>query len=185
MRVRTYTITFMAYMTVHVLRMCLPFVQLDVEEFYQVNNQFMGIVGACTYIMIGLGYFYLVSEPIKEVLPRYLLNMSIAGATYLLIFFFILLEIKTTFWLIVCQIIAGFAQSVAYAVVIRLIYQHFHPGNDGMLLGIWTASGDAGNIFSFFINTLMIYGFEWPWPSCILFAGLVTIIMAFVLRVTL
>ena len=165
--------------------MCLPFVQLDVEEFYQVQNSFMGIVGACSYITIGLGYFYLVFKPIKEALPRYLINMGIAGSAYLLIFLFILLKIKVPFFLVAFLMIAGFAQAAAYPVVVRLIYQYFTPKGDGILIGLWTACGDAGNIFSFLINTLMVYEFHWPWPVCILVAGLLTILMAVVLRTTL
>ena len=185
MRLRTFLVTFAAYMTVHIMRMSLPFVQLHLLQFYGIGNAFMGTVSASAYIMIGLGYLFLVFHPIQQVLPRYLLNMSIAGLAHILLFLTIMLEIQQPIVLVGCLMVAGFAQTAAYAVVIRLIYQHFESKSDGLLLGIWSASGDAGNIFSFFINTVIFYSLGWPWRICILFAGAITIIMALTLRLSL
>ena len=63
MRLRTFLVTFAAYMTVHIMRMSLPFVQLHLLQFYGIGNAFMGTVSASAYIMIGLGYLFLVFHP--------------------------------------------------------------------------------------------------------------------------
>ena len=172
-------------MTVHIMRMSLPFVQLHLLQFYGIGNAFMGTVSASAYIMIGLGYLFLVFHPIQQVLPRYLLNMSIAGLAHILLFLTIMLEIQQPIVLVGCLMVAGFAQTAAYAVVMRLIYQHFESKSDGLLLGIWSAHGDAGNLFSFFINTVIFYSLGWSWRICLLFAGAITIIIAFILRFSL
>ena len=87
----------------------------------------MGIVQACSYISIGLGYLYLLFFPIQNTLSRYLLNMGIAGFFYFLLFLLACSNIYEKGVLIICLMVSGFAQAAAYPVVIKLIYQHFRP----------------------------------------------------------
>lgn len=107
--------------------------------------------------------------------------MGISAFCYFLIAFSILLNINWAGILIICLMISGFSQTVAYPIVIKLIYQHFSTQTDGFILGIWTASGDFGNITSFFLDTFLYYELEWPWVTCILFASFMTILMAVIL----
>ena len=81
--------------------------------------------------------------------------------------------------------IAGFAQVVAYPVCIKLIFQHFNPKKDGLVLGIWSAHGDMGNIIGFFIYTLIVYKFHWSWSICLLFASGATFTMAIIMKLFL
>ena len=91
MRLRTFVVTFTGYMTVRIMRICLPFVQLHLQQFYYIHNTFIGIVSATSYIIVGLGFLFLVFNPIQAVLPCYTVTMGIAGLAYVLLFLTILL----------------------------------------------------------------------------------------------
>ena len=49
----------------------------------------------------------------------------------------------------------------------------------------WSSHRDTGNIVAFFVNTVIVYELGWSWQICILFAGAITIIIAFILRFSL
>lgn len=162
--------------------MGLSFVMADIEKTFSIGHIELGAVQASTYIMIGLGYMYLMFRPVKKALPEYLLNMGLAGALFVLWGLWTWRGLNKPWVLMVFLAICGFVQAVAWPVCIKIMYQSFTYRENGFFLGLWSASGDMGNILSFYFNTLLVYSLHLPWESCIVLAGLLTLIMAFMMR---
>ena len=53
-----FVVTLLGYSVVHIMRMTIPFVQLDIINFFGIHNFEMGIANACLYIIIGLSYLW-------------------------------------------------------------------------------------------------------------------------------
>jgi predicted MFS family arabinose efflux permease len=53
-------------------------------------------------------------------------------------------------------IMFGFCQFTAWPVLLFLVSQHFNVETEGTIMGIWSANGDVGNIFGFFLGTLVL-----------------------------
>jgi len=76
----------------------------------------------------------------------------------------------------------GLFQSTSWPVVIKLVDRYFNAENDGFVLGIWSANGDLGNIFGFFICTVFVFYWHWAWQSCLAFAAISAFLLAFLIK---
>lgn len=181
MKCQVYFATFFAYLTIHAMRMSIPFNQKPLAEYYGLDNKMVGLVNSIAYILLGIAYMYRVLHPIKRVKSEYFYPITIASIFFLLIPIYVFLGIKSIVLLFISMGAFGLFQSTSWPVVIKLIDRYFDPESDGFVIGIWSSNADMGNIFGFFICTAFIFYFHLIWQFSMIFLGISAFFFAFLL----
>lgn len=177
MKYLTYIVTLLAYTTVHIMRMSLPFVQLKLMEFFNIDKFHIGIANACLYIVIGLSYLWRAFSPIKDRQFTYFWSMNLSNLSYLVIPILVYLNARIPALFYLCLAGFGWFQSASWPVLLSLVHAYFLPKRDGCMLGFWSAGGDIGNIAGFLMCTIVMYSLNLPFQICLIVAAVTGLLM--------
>jgi sugar phosphate permease len=171
----TYIITFMAYVSLHTMRMSYAQVKTDFQKAFDLSNLYLGLFDALVYISLGLGFFlrFLIQGNLNLV-SSYAIFISFASLAYLIIpvthlafqeevkEHSLLREVLPSIGLL----LFGFCQFPAWPTLLTLTNDHFDLKKDGKAIGIWSANGDLGNIVGFAMTGLMVdyLNLQWELP---------------------
>ena len=82
----TYIITFMAYLSLHTMRMSYSEVKYQIERDYHQNNIFLGFLDSLVYISLGVGFFFrFLLNGKMSMIFSYALYVEVAIIAYLII----------------------------------------------------------------------------------------------------
>lgn len=176
-----YFVSFLAYLTIHAMRMAIPFNQKPLAEYYGLDNKMVGFGNSMIYIVLGMAYMYRVIHPIVRVKSEYFYPITIACFFYILIPIYVFLGIKSITLLFISMGAFGLFQSTSWPVVLKLVDRYFDPEKEGFVLGIWSSSADMGNLFGFFICTALVFYLQIAWQFSLLFMALFAFFVAFLL----
>lgn len=110
--------TLLGYSTLHIMRMTLPFVQLDLMQFFFINKLEIGIANACLYIIIGLSYLWRALKPVKAPQFTYFWSMNLTSLFYLLTPLIIFMNIRVHVLFYISLVGFGLFQSAAWPVLL-------------------------------------------------------------------
>lgn len=77
---------------------------------------------------------------------------------------------------IICYGLYGWFQSASYPALTTIISYNFNDSEDGTLIGFWASTSDFGNIFGFFLSTVIIYYLHLDWRVTLILAGCLTLL---------
>jgi sugar phosphate permease len=119
--------TLLGYSVVHIQRMTLPFVQLNLMNFFNIHKLQMGIANATLYIILGLSYLWIALRPIKNPQFTYLWTMTISSLFFLVtpLLVYLHLPIPAVFYLSLAAF--GLFQSPAWPIMLQIIHIYFRP----------------------------------------------------------
>lgn len=80
-----FVITMLAYMSVHMIRMVIPFTDIYISAYFGLDNRTLGFANSCSYTILGVGYFLQSIFPIKNLKLSYLIYVSIVAISLSLI----------------------------------------------------------------------------------------------------
>jgi sugar phosphate permease len=82
----TYLITFMAYVSLHTMRMSYAQVKIDFQRAFDLSNLYLGLFDALVYISLGVGFFFrFLVQGNLNLIVSYAIFISIASLAYLII----------------------------------------------------------------------------------------------------
>lgn len=160
MRVRAYVLTFIGYLMLHVLRTGYSISKPSFKKEYDLDNLFVAVIDATTYIALGIGYFL---RPLmvgsKNTLLIFFLTTMISALGYMVFPFLSvshnLTVINAKPLMLIGMLVYGFFQFNFWSNMMAVISDHYSNENDGCLIGLWSAAGDFGNIVGFLIPSLL------------------------------
>ena len=123
----TFCVTMLACMTVHVMRVGLPFVQLHLMHFYQITKFDVGIANAGLYIVIAISYLWRTFNAVNNPQLTYLWSITLAGLFYMIIPLLVFINAKIIPLFYVSLVGFGWFQSAAWPILLFLIHIYFHP----------------------------------------------------------
>ena len=183
MRYQIAILTYLAYAAIHVMRTTFPFVQYDIVKYYDTDEKYIGILGAVTYIVIGIGYLaHNIIRPTKLV-HNYFIEVSLSAIFFIVIPISMFFEIKILALGIIFYGLYGWFQSASYATLTTIILSHFNDAEDGTLIGFWASTSDFGNILGFFMSTVIIYYLHIDWRVTLIIAGLLTLLFNTLMKI--
>lgn len=141
MRYRVFASTLVAYMTIHMMRMSLSFVQADLIDFFDVKKSIIGLAMASVYIIMGISYFIRTIIPLKKLQFTYLVTVGITALSYSLTAIVASLGIHRLFALFLSLAFFGLFQSSSWPILIKISHKYFHRDKDGFALGLWSSAG--------------------------------------------
>lgn len=127
MKYATYCVTMIACMTVHIMRMGLPFVQLQLMHFFGIRKFDVGIANAGLYIVIAISYLWRALYGVKNPQFTYLWSMTLSGLSFMLIPFLVFINAKIIPLFFLSLVGFGWFQSAAWPILLFLIHVYFHP----------------------------------------------------------
>ena len=82
----TYLLTFLAYVSLHTMRMSYSQIKPDFQKTFDQSNFFLGLFDALVYISLGIGFFLrFLLQGKMSIIISYAIFTSIASAAYLVI----------------------------------------------------------------------------------------------------
>jgi len=127
MKYATYCVTMIACMTVHIMRMGLPFVQLQLMYFFGIRKFDVGIANAGLYIIIAISYLWRTLYGVRNPQFTYLWSMIISGLSFLIIPLLVFINAKIIPLFYVSLVGFGWFQTAAWPILLFLIHAYFHP----------------------------------------------------------
>lgn len=186
---RTYFITFIAYAALHAMRMTYSEIKPDFQQTFGVSNQFLGVLDATAYISLGVGFFFrFLLQGSCNIIHTYVIYIMIASLGYIIIPItslivgeniqdgFAFKYILPTFGLL----LFGFCQFGAWPTLLSLTNSRFNIKKEGKALGIWSATGDFGDVIGFGLTGLLVDNLEYKWEISVLLAGGFNMLMALI-----
>ena len=170
--------TFVAYMTIHTMRMSVSFVQADIITFFAIKKSEMGLAMSAIYIILGISYLIRTFVPLKNLQFTYLLTVGLTVLSFVMVPLAASLNYHSAVILFLGLGFFGFFQSSTWPLVIKILNKYYHPQQDGCLIGFWSSNGDCGNILGFFACTVIEFYLLLPWEICLYFSSAIAIIMA-------
>ena len=184
MRLQTFFITYFAYVTIHMIKMSIPFTQLDILKFYGIKESVMGWLNGALYLMSGFSYCWAVFRPLENLPKGYFYLVGFSAVVFMLIPITMFLDLHEVVFLWLGLLLFGWFHAQSYSIVASLISRKYDPDHDGLALGIWSTLSDMGNIIGFLCFILIVYGLHWDWKFCIFISGFLALVMS-ILMLTL
>lgn len=82
MRYIAFVATLVAYMTIHMMRMSLSFVQPDLIKYFGIEKSEIGLAMSSTYIIMGISYLIRSIVPLKKLQTTYLVTVGLTALSY-------------------------------------------------------------------------------------------------------
>lgn len=141
MRYAVFMATLVAYMTIHMMRMSVSFVQADLIKHFRIQKSEMGLAMSFIYIIMGISYLIRAIIPLKKLQLTYLITVGVTALSYSFTAIAWSTKIHEAWVLFVSLAIFGFFQSSTWPVLIKITHKYFKIGQDGFWLGIWSSTG--------------------------------------------
>ena len=135
--------------------------------------------------MIGLLYLLRIISPFKRLVHGYFIQSLLVSLCLAMIAITVALDVKEVVLLILFYGLFGIFQGGIYTVLLTLMSRKFTTSEDGCLLGLWSGSGDFGNIVGLFICTCIVYYFKWHWAWCLVVASLINAFFTTLMKILL
>jgi sugar phosphate permease len=127
MKYTTFIVTMLAGMSVHIMRMGLPFVQLQLMRFFGIHKFDVGIANAGLYIIIGISYLWRAFYGVKNPQFTFLWSMTLSSIFFAMIPICVFLNAKIIPLFYISLAGFGWFQSAAWPILLFLIHVYFHP----------------------------------------------------------
>ena len=170
--------TFLAYTTIHCMRMSLSSLQHHIIAYFGISNSSMGLAIAAVYIILGLSYLLRTFVPLRLPQRTYLITTCLAAVSYSILPIAVSYGVKHVGVLFTAYALFGLFQSSTWPVLIKIVNKYLDPQRDGCLMGLWSTNGDIGNIMGFLSCLVIEFYLKWPWHICLYFSAAITLVMA-------
>ena len=186
---RTYFITFLAYAALHAMRMTYSEIKPDFQKSFGQSDLFLGVLDATAYISLGIGFFFrFILQGSFNIIHTYVIYIMIASIGYLVIPVISLIAgenvqnenmlkyILPAFGLL----LFGFCQFGAWPTLLSLTNSRFNIKKEGKALGIWSATGDFGDIIGFGLTGVLVDNMGYKWEISVIISGAFNMLIALV-----
>lgn len=183
---KTYVLTFIAYVSLHTMRMSYSQIKSDFQHDFQLSNFFLGLLDACVYISLSCGFFFrFLLQGRRTMISTYMVFVTVASISYSIVPLVSLLagpNIESSSLLqyyvpALCLLFFGFFQFPAWPTLLTITSKHFSLTKEGREIGFWSANGDVGNIVGFAMSGLIVNALDLGWETAMLLAALFNIYM--------
>lgn len=186
---KTYFITFMAYAALHCMRMTYSTIKTDFQKKFEQSDLFLGVLDATAYVSLGLGFFFrFLIQGDRSIIHTYVVTILIASFGYLIIPTSSLIigdDINNQpFFKYVFPafglLLFGYFQFGAWPTLLSLTNSRFNLKREGKAIGIWSATGDFGDVIGFGVTGLLVNNLGYQWEITMIAGAAFNVIMAIV-----